>query len=101
LLNDLAERHKIRFLKVSLEGSGSNRDGLGTIVRLTAGGKTQTRYHDGKSGYLAQSLTPLYFGLGAADTVTRIEVKWPSGKTQMITETIPVNGMMVITAPGE
>ena len=84
---------------MTLRGSRSNRDGLGAIVRLTAGGHTFMRQHDGKSGYLAQSSLPLYFGLGDATAVSRIEVRWPSGATQVVTEDIPVNGHLVIQEP--
>src|SRR4029077_15398070 len=54
-ISDLAEKKKIEFLKVKLVGTKSNRDGLGSIVSLTAGGLRQTQLHDGKSGYLALS----------------------------------------------
>ncbi len=39
---------------------------------------------DGNSGYLSHGLLPLYFGLGAANSVTSIEVQWPSGKKQTV-----------------
>ena len=42
--------------KVKLRGTQSNRDGLGARVRVKAGGQTCTQWHDGKSGYLSQSL---------------------------------------------
>ena len=51
---------------------------------MTAGGRAQTKVHDGNSGYLSHSLQPLYFGLGAAAAVDSVEVRWPSGKTQVV-----------------
>lgn len=54
-----------------LEGTGSNRNGLGATVRVRAGGQTYTKYNDGKSGYLAQSVLLLYFGLGDAEKVDK------------------------------
>ena len=53
---------------------------------MFAGDQMYTRYNDGKSGYLSQSSKPLYFGLGDADSVDRVEVTWPGGKTQTISE---------------
>jgi hypothetical protein len=50
-----------------------------TKRRSCANGQTQTRYNDGKSGYLSQSVLPLYFGLGEATKIDSIEVDWPSG----------------------
>ncbi len=97
LINNLSDKKAIHFLKVALVGTASNRDGLGATVRLTAGGKTYTRYNDGKSGYLSQSTMPLYFGLADATKVDRIEVTWPSGKRQTLTQNLPVNTRLVIT----
>lgn len=95
LVSDLAQRRAIRFLKVKLEGTRSNRDGLGAVVRVVAGSKTYTRFHDGKSGYLSQSSMPLYFGLGEGGHIERVEVDWPSGSRQTIRERIPANGLLV------
>lgn len=99
LTSDLSAKRQIHFLKVRLVGSTSNRDGLGAIVKVTAGGKTQTRPHDGKSGYLSQSLIPLYFGLGESAKADRVEVAWPSGKKQTIIQDIPSNGSLTIVEP--
>ena len=96
LVSDLAERSGIRYLKVRLAGTASNRDGLGALVRVTAGGRTYTQLHDGKSGYLSQSSMPLYFGLGAADSVERIDVRWPSGTEQTVPGPIEVNTLVVV-----
>ncbi len=95
LVSDLAQREKINFLKVRLVGSESNRDGLGALVKVTAGERTLVKRHDGKSGYLSQSSLPLYFGLGD-DSASEVEVEWPSGRVQTITEGIAVNDLMVI-----
>jgi hypothetical protein len=69
---------------VRLEGTRSNRSGIGAVVRVRAGGRTLTQVLDGKTGYLAQGLVPLYFGLGEAETVDAVEVTWPSGAEQVV-----------------
>ena len=97
LISNLAEKRKIHFLKVRLKGTTSNADGLGALVQVRAGGRTFTQYHDGKSGYLSQSSLPLYFGLGDAAQVDAVEVRWPSGKTQKLTDKLPVNALLPIT----
>ena len=81
LVSNLTEKTRVHYLAVKLTGTTSNRDGLGAIVKVTAGGSTYTKVFDGNSGYLSHSLYPLYFGLGAAESVDGIEVLWPSGKT--------------------
>lgn len=101
LVSDLAQRKQIHWLKVVLEGTRSNRNGLGATVRVRAGGQTYTKYNDGKSGYLAQSVLPLYFGLGAAERIDRVEVDWPSGRKQTVTTGIGENQTLRITEPNE
>jgi hypothetical protein len=101
LMSNLAQKKKIHFLKVKLIGTTSNRDGLGATVKVQTGGNTYTKYHDGKSGYLSQSLIPLYFGLGEATNVDRVEVRWPSGIKQVLTNEIAMNSLLKITESGK
>jgi hypothetical protein len=74
----------VNRVKVKLVGKRSNRDGLGAVVTVRAGALTQTKQHDGKSGYLSQSSLPLYFGLGGAERPERVDVLWPSGQKQTL-----------------
>ncbi|MGH9360586.1 MAG: CRTAC1 family protein, partial [Thermoanaerobaculia bacterium] len=101
LISDLAERRPgLRWLEVKLRGTRSNRDGLGALVKVTAGGQTQVHQQDGKSGYLSQSAMPLYFGLGEAAQVDRVEVVWPSGQTQTIPGgQVRVNSTLEVVEP--
>ena len=97
-VSDLAQRRPIRGLKVVLEGSNSNRNAIGATVRVHAGGQIYTKYNDGKSGYLAV-FCPLYFGLGDAPRIDRVEVDWPSGRKQLVRAPVEENQTLVITAP--
>ncbi len=97
LISDLSERTELRYLKVALVGRRSNRDALGAVVSVTTGGATWVKVQDGVSGYLSHSRMPLYFGLGSATGVDRIEVRWPSGATQSLTEGIEINSTVTIT----
>jgi hypothetical protein len=72
---------------------------LGAKVAVRANGATYTRFHDGKSGYLGQSLAPLYFGLAEAESVDGIEVRWPSGKTQSLEGPIEIGRTLEIREP--
>ncbi len=96
LISDLTERRLIHFLKIKLVGTKSNRDGLGATVKVHLEGRTLTQYYDGKSGYFGQSLMPLYFGLGDASRVERIEVRWPSGEIQNLTRDLSINKELII-----
>jgi hypothetical protein len=64
------------------EASGFNRDALGAVVRLWAGGKMQLREVRAGSSYLSQSSRELLFGIGAEGKAERIEVRWPDGTTE-------------------
>jgi len=99
LVSNLTERRQIRFLRVRLVGTQSNRDGLGAMVQVRAGGKTLTQWLDGKSGYLSQSSMPLYFGLAKAERIDGIEISWPSGKKQTVGTNVAVNTTFVATEP--
>ncbi|MSR58619.1 MAG: CRTAC1 family protein [Planctomycetaceae bacterium] len=97
LVSDLAERRpKLQYLKVRLEGTSSNRQGLGAVIRVKAGDRTWTKAHDGKSGYLSQSAQLLYFGLDEASQVDTLEVRWPSGKTQTVAGPIEANTLVIV-----
>lgn len=101
LMSNLSERKKLRTLEVVLRGSASNRDGLGATVTVYAGDQRQVRYYNGKSGYLSQSSLPLYFGLGEAERIERIEVKWPSGATQTVRENLVIGSRITIQEPAQ
>jgi hypothetical protein len=100
LISDLASRSPApRWLTVQLRGSRSNRSGIGARVEVTAGEASHVKVHDGKSGYLAQSDQPLYFGLRDRGEVDRIVVTWPSGTTQTIDGPIKADQALVIDEP--
>ncbi|MCF7989747.1 MAG: CRTAC1 family protein [Thiohalocapsa sp.] len=67
------------WLKIDLEGTVSNRDGIGARVYVTAGGKTQ--YLEQAGGYhrFVQDDRRLHFGL-AGNQTARVEIYWPSGQ---------------------
>ena len=99
LISDLAQKHPIHWLKVHLTGTRSNRDGLGAKVEVKVGDTVYTQVHDGKSGYMAQSALPLYFGLGEATKADRVTVTWPSGEVQTLSEGLAANQQLEITEP--
>lgn len=72
------------------DGTGSNADGIGARVKVTAdvdgSGKLTTQVQDvlGGSSFLGMNCLDLHFGIGSATTVDQIEVLWPSGVVQVI-----------------
>jgi hypothetical protein len=77
-------------------GTKSNRSALGAVVRVEAGVLKLMKVKDGQSGYLSHSDFPLYFGLGSAKQVDRLEVSWPSGIKQLVEGPIDLNKMLTI-----
>jgi hypothetical protein len=81
LRNDGTSGHA---LLVRLIGTVSNRDGIGARLRLTAAGRIQIREVKAGSSYLGQNDLRSHFGLGAAIRADRLEVKWPSGRADVV-----------------
>jgi hypothetical protein len=69
-----------KSLRIKLTGTKSNRDGIGTTVRLTSGGETQTQMLRSGSSYLSASELVLTFGLAHNDKADTVEIRWPSGQ---------------------
>jgi enediyne biosynthesis protein E4 len=76
-------RHWVGF---ELAGTKSNRLAIGARIKVTAGGVTQTdEIHSGGS-YLSQNDLRLHFGLASAAKIDRVEIFWPSGKTETLAD---------------
>ncbi|MDH3587767.1 MAG: FG-GAP-like repeat-containing protein [Gammaproteobacteria bacterium] len=83
------------WLQIDLEGTTSNREAIGAVVEVLAGGSTQVRLQDGGTHGFAQNQSRLHFGLAANDRVDRITVHWPSGVVQQVDD-MPVNQLIRI-----
>jgi hypothetical protein len=89
--NDGGTNHSLR---VKLWGVQSNRDGIGAVVRVTAGGNAQSLMLRSGSSYMSQSELVLTFGLGEQVKADRVEIDWPSGQHELLTN---VNADQTIT----
>lgn len=70
------------WIEIDLQGTQSNRDGIGAVVRVTAGGVTQTHVQNGGMHACGQNQARLHFGLAKNAVVEKISVRWPSGRVQ-------------------
>ncbi len=86
------------WLILNLIGQTSNRDGIGSRIKLTAGGKVQTAQKKSTTGYLSQNDSRIHFGLVKNEIIERIEIKWPSGKLQVLENTKP-NQILTVQEP--
>jgi len=87
------------WLELALQGTRSNRDGIGARIRLVAGGSAQFNHVTTASGYASSSAGPVHFGLGTAKTVEEIEIRWPSGTTQVLNN-VPADQVLHVKEPG-
>jgi enediyne biosynthesis protein E4 len=83
-----------RSLRLKLVGTKSNRDGIGAVVRVTSGSDSQSKMLRSGSSYLAQSELGLTFGLGAKTRADNVEIHWPSGQVDKLTN---VNAGQTVT----
>jgi hypothetical protein len=73
------------WLGLQLEGTKSNRDGIGAAVKLTGeSGRVQYNHATTAVGYASASDKRVHFGLGADRTAREIEIRWPSGSKQVL-----------------
>jgi hypothetical protein len=72
------------WLEVRLEGTRSNRAGLGATVLVTVDGHTQARTVLSQSSYYSHDDLRLHFGLGSAAQADTLEVRWPSGAVDVL-----------------
>jgi hypothetical protein len=87
------------WLILKLEGSRSNRMGLGAQVRLTTpDGGSQWNEATTSVGYASSSDSRVHFGLGANTLVREIEIRWPSGTNQILTN-VPADRIMRVAEP--
>jgi hypothetical protein len=79
--NNFPQRH---WLEVSLRGRQSNRLGVGARLTATANGRKIVREMFPINSYRSQMPNRAHFGLADATKVENLEIRWPSGKTQII-----------------
>ena len=72
------------WIEIALEGTRSNRDGIGARVKVTAGGKVQFNHMTTVSSYASSSAGPVHFGLGDSRVADEVEIRWPSGTVQTL-----------------
>ena len=74
------------YLQIALQGESPNRRGIGASLVLTAGGQKQYFYHSPYRGYMSTMDDREHVGLGRATRVDSLEVTWPDGRHQVLTD---------------
>ncbi|HWZ80163.1 MAG TPA: CRTAC1 family protein [Candidatus Sulfotelmatobacter sp.] len=87
------------WLILNLTGTSSNRDAIGSKIRLvTESGQQQTRFLSTAGSYLAASDKRAHFGLGSSKKVRLIEITWPSGIVQRV-ESVSADQILQVKEP--
>ena len=92
--------------RMAVDGTGSNADGIGARVYVTTlpspheNPRVQVQEVRAGSSYLSMDSIDLEFGLGKADKAEKIEIIWPSGRTQVV-EDVDADQIMTITEPSQ
>jgi hypothetical protein len=79
--NRLPPKH---YLKVSLRGSKSNRQGIGARVTAVVKGQQIVREMFPGNGFRSQAPNIVHLGLADEQVVDRLTIRWPSGKVQVL-----------------
>jgi hypothetical protein len=85
------------WIILNLEGTTSNRDAIGARIKVFSGATVQTAQKISTTGYLSQNDPRMHFGLGTATTL-KVEIKWPSGKMQVL-DNINANQILTVKEP--
>ncbi len=95
VLYDIFSREN-HWILIQLEGTKSNRDGIGSKIKITSeSGEIQYNHATTAVGYASASDKRVHFGLGAARRIREIEIRWPSGHTQLLKDIAPDQILMV------
>ncbi len=88
-----------QWLTLDLQGTASNRSGIGARVELThASGRKQYSHATTAVGYASSSDKRLHFGIGDDRTIRQVEIRWPSGKLQSL-EDVSSGQVLAVTEP--
>lgn len=89
------------WVELLLEGTTSNRDAVGARVFLRAGGASQMRDVEGGGGHWnIQESRFVHFGLGDAEAIDSLSVRWPDGTTESIAGAAPRGRYRVVQGSG-
>ena len=86
------------WLEFRLEGTKSNRDGIGARIKVEAGGTIQYNQVSFVAGYASSSAGPTHFGLGPNKSADSVEIRWPSGITQEL-KNVPADQIVKVKEP--
>lgn len=88
------------WISIKLLGVMSNKSAIGAEVTLEWNDQRQTQVIHGGIGFCSQNQRMIHFGIGAAETINKLTIKWPSGKEETLTSLV-VNKIHIIKEGNE
>jgi enediyne biosynthesis protein E4 len=89
------------WLDIALQGTTSNRDGIGARIKLVTKSGAQYNHMTTSVGYASSSDGPVHFGLGPDTRADVIEIHWPSGIVQTLRNVAGDRVLKVVEPPGK
>jgi len=92
LRNDGSTNH---WVEIMLIGTKSNRDGIGSVLKLSSGGVTQVDQSKGGTSYMSASDPRIHFGLGKRSKIDSLQITWPSGQVDKLAN-VPIDTLIAV-----
>jgi hypothetical protein len=83
------------WIEVLLIGTKSNRDGIGAVLKLTAGDLVRVDQAKGGTSYMSASDPRIHFGLGKRTRADSLVIAWPSGQLDKLTN-LPIDSIIAV-----
>jgi enediyne biosynthesis protein E4 len=88
------------WLEFKLQGTKSNRDGIGARIKLVTKSGAQYNHMTTACGYASSSAGPVHFGLGKNASADLVEIYWPSGIVQTL-KNVEADRVVVVKEPAK
>ena len=83
------------WLEVLLIGTKSNRDGIGSVLKLTSDGAAHVEQSKGGTSYMSASDPRIHFGLGKRSKIESLAITWPSGRLDKLMN-VPMDQIIAV-----
>lgn len=83
------------WVEIQLIGTKSNRDGIGALLKLSSGGTVQVDQAKGGTSYMSGSDSRIHFGLGKRNKIDSLQITWPSGQVDKLTN-VPIDSILAV-----
>jgi hypothetical protein len=88
------------WLEFKLQGTKSNRDGIGARIKVVTKSGTQYNHMTTSAGYASSSAGPVHFGMGANRSADLAEIRWPSGIVQQLRD-VTCDRILTVKEPSQ